>query len=159
MSLELLHPQPPVVIRPARAEDLPELIDMMSAMVPDCLPETVWQLPWTWSAYVVAETPAGLAAAGSVQPIARGQAEIRGLVVRPSHRGQGLASEVVRELVSRAEGTGREAVCVTRKPGFFARLGFVHTPPTWMRPERHLFSKPGQPPRVGMRRARIEVAA
>lgn len=138
-------------IRSAEREDLPELIALISTVVPDCLPETVWQLPWHWQDYVVAEGPKGLEAAGSLQPVDGGTAEIRGICVHPEHRGRGLASSVVEELVHRAERRGLRAVCVTRKPAFFERLGFRETPTTWMRVERRLYSKPG-PARVGMQR-------
>ncbi len=155
--MTLAHPIPtgqPVVIRGARDGDLPALIELMGEVVPDCLPETVWQLPWAWRNYVVAQTPDGLAAAGSLQAVDGKLAEIRGLVVHPDHRGQGYASRIVDELVRRAEGRGLTTVCVTRKPGFFAKHGFTERPSSWLPVERIVHSKPGNAPRVGMERPR-----
>ena len=76
------------LIRPARLEDLPALVDLLADAVPDCLPETVWQLPWTWAAYLVAEDDGDLVGAASLQrtdpraPLA----EIRGLPGPPTRR-------------------------------------------------------------------------
>jgi len=142
-----------LLIRPARLDDLPQLVELLDGAVPDCLPETVWQLPWTWTAYQVAETEEGdVVAAGSLQRVDPRSplAEIRGLIVAESHRGQGLASRVVRALLDEAERRGLTPVCVTKKPAFFARLGFDETPPVWVGTGRTLAPhKPGAA-RVGM---------
>jgi len=136
-------------LRPARADDLDQLVELLAGVVPSCLPETVWQLPWTWSSYLVAEDSDGhLVAAGSAQPVDVGRVEIRGLVVHPDQRGHGLARRVVEALVQRARGDGRPVVCVTKKPQFFARLGFRETPSTWMSSQRRQLQTRGR--RVGM---------
>jgi N-acetylglutamate synthase-like GNAT family acetyltransferase len=159
MTTRPVIPTDPVVIRSARKTDLGDLIALMGAVVPACLPETVWQLPWAWRDYVVAVSSEGLIAAGSLQDIDGTRAEIRGLAVHPDHRGRGLASRIVEALVARADVRGRATVCVTRKPGFFAKHGFTETPSTWLPAQRVLFSKPGPSPRVGMQRLTNERSA
>lgn len=137
--------------RPARAGDLPDLVDLLSDAVPGCLPETVWQLPWTWASYSLVHDAAGeLVAAGSLQVVDEARVEIRGLTVREDHRGLGLASRVVRELLDRAALDGRSVVCVTKKPEFFARFGFRACPATWVDAGRNLAPRGSSVPRVGM---------
>ena len=41
-------------------------------------------------------------------------------------------------------------MCVTKKPSFFARLGFNETPATWVRASRTLAQHPTDQARVGM---------
>ena len=97
-------PTPPVdraSLRSAERADLNDLVALLGAAVPQCLPETVWQLPWAWSTYVVVRDGDRLVAAGSLQRVDERRAEIRGLVVAPSHQGNGLASAVVEELLRR----------------------------------------------------------
>jgi len=138
-------------IRRAQLEDLSDLVALLGEAVPDCLPETVWQLPWTWHDYVVARTPSGkLVAAASLQTVDDRRAEIRGLTVAESHRGQGLATELVRTLMRIAERRDLETLCVTRKPDFFARLGFHATLPNWLKSERRLSPVKANNVRVAM---------
>lgn len=144
----------PVMLRPARSSDLEALVKALSDIVPACLPETVWQLPWAWPSYAVAVDREGtVVAGGSLQEIGDGRAEIRGLFVAPSHRGVGLAAAIMGQLLDQARTRALEVVCVTRKPGFFERFGFREAPPTWVGAARHLtpHEETGQDaPRVGM---------
>ena len=138
-------------IRRARLDDLSDLVSLLGAAVPDCLPETVWQLPWTWHDYVVARDERGtLVAAGSLQRVDRRRAEIRGLTVAEGQRGRGLASPVIRTLMRIADRRGLDIVCVTRKPEFFARFGFHATPPDWLQVERRLSPVKAPERRVAM---------
>lgn len=132
-------PSPVSSIRRAQLADLSDLVELLGAAVPDCLPETVWQLPWTWHDYVVARDADGkMVAAGSLQTVDDRRAEIRGLTVAEGHRGQGLASGIIKTLMRIAEQRALEILCVTRKPEFFRRFGFHATPPDWLTSERRL---------------------
>lgn len=138
-------------IRRAGLDDLSDLVSLLGAAVPDCLPETVWQLPWTWHDYVVARDASGdLVAAGSLQSVDPRRAEIRGLTVAEGHRGRGLASAVIRTLMQIAERRSQDILCVTGKPEFFARFGFHATPPDWLQAERRLSPVKAREPRVAM---------
>jgi N-acetylglutamate synthase-like GNAT family acetyltransferase len=123
----------------ALRSDLPELKRLLAETVPDCAPQTVWELPFHWSSYRVIRNDADeVIAAASLQALPGRRAEIRGLVVDPNWRGKGLANILVEDLLARAEAEGREAVCVTRNPSFFARHGFQYTFPTWLTRKRHV---------------------
>lgn len=138
-------------IRRAQLADLSDLVSLLGAAVPDCLPETVWQLPWTWHDYVLVRDANGtLVAAGSLQSVDRRRAEIRGLTVAEGYRGRGLASQVIRTLMRIAEGRGLDTLCVTRKPSFFAQFGFHATPPDWLQAERRLSPVASRERRVAM---------
>jgi N-acetylglutamate synthase-like GNAT family acetyltransferase len=138
-------------LAPAGRDDLPELVALLGAAVPHCLPETVWQLPYTHHRYLVARDERGaMVAAGSLEPLDGHRAEIRGLVVDPAFRGRGLASEIVRQLLRRARTRGLDALCVTRKPAFFQRLGFRATAPHWLSLQRRLAPQQSNTPRVSM---------
>lgn len=140
-------------VRRARHADLDAMVAFLGAAVPDCLPETVWQLPWRWPHYVLLRDERGeLAATGSLQPVDDLRTEIRGLFVAASQRGRGLASIVVRILEGDARRQGREVVCVTKKPEFFRKLGFRATPATWLDSQRRNVGGSGAI-RVGMRAA------
>ena len=133
----------------ASAADLPALVELLAA-VPGCLPETVWQLPWTWPSYRVIRCGDAIVASGSLQELAGGLGEIRGLVVHPDHQARGHASTLVKALLGDAERRGLTPVCVTRKPGFFKRHGFQETPTEWLVAERRLPPLASAGPRIGM---------
>lgn len=142
-----------IVVERVLAGEVPELLSLLDAAVPDCAPETVWQLPYNWFRYRVAKRVGDrkLLAAGSLQPIDASRSEIRGLVVSRESRGRGLATTIVRHLVDEAEERGLETVCMTRKPALFRRLGFHDTPPFWLPPHRRSSADTrDQPPRVSL---------
>lgn len=123
----------PLEVSPARHADLRGLVELLGASVPDCIPQTVWELPWTWHHYRVVRTPEGrIVGAGSLQPLPRRRAEVRGLTVARGWRGHGIARTLLHDLIERAERQGLEVVCVTRSPDFFARFGFHDTSPSWL---------------------------
>ena len=136
-------------LRRARAADLPALVALLTA-VPGCLPETVWQLPWTWPSYLLIRSADAIVASGSLQEVVGGLGEIRGLVVHPDHQAQGHASTLVKALLQDAAQRDLTPVCVTRKPGFFERHGFQETPAQWMVAERRLPPLTSAGPRIGM---------
>lgn len=125
--------QKPIETSWARPSDVSALVALLGASVPDCTPQTVWELPWTWHHYRVVRTAGGaIAGAASSRPIAKGRAEIRGLTVAPTWRNHGIARALVRDLIEDAERNDMDVVCVTRSPDLFAKFGFHETPPTWL---------------------------
>jgi N-acetylglutamate synthase-like GNAT family acetyltransferase len=139
-----------IAIERVRVQEVPQLLTLIDAAVPECSPETVWQLPHNWSRYFVAKRRGSskLLAAGSLQPIDGHGLEIRGLVVARDSRSQGLATLIVRRLLEEANLRRARTMCVTRKPAFFRRLGFHETPPTWLTPQRMVGEESDLPRRV-----------
>lgn len=139
-------------VEDATEADLIDLQRILSHTVPECSPQTVWELPSRWSDYRVVRDDDGVViAAASLQLVSDSRAEIRGLVVDRTWRGRGLANLLVEDLLERARRSGREVVCVTRKPSFFARFGFEYTFPSWLAPDRHVTAESADAdPRVCM---------
>jgi len=125
------------VIESARADDQSTLVRLLSSAVPDCSPQTVWDVPWLWPRYRVARDRSGsVIAAGTLQELEGNRVEIRGLAVDEDWRGKGVAGALVEDLLDIADEQGKEAVCVTRKPSFFERFGFHMTFPSWLSRQR-----------------------
>ncbi len=129
-------------VRQATPGDRSSLVKLLNAAEPGCSPQTVWNIPWTWSRYQVMESSGGdIVASICLEDLEEMPAtEIRGLAVDRRWRGHGLASELVRRAVSRGEERGRQTLCVTKGPEFFERVGFRESPPyllnmyPWRRP-------------------------
>jgi len=141
-------------LRHATPHDVRALIALLAEAVPDCSPQTVWSVPWTWPDYrLVYDARGALAAAGALVEFDASTVELRGLVVGRNHRGQGLATLLVSHLLQCAHDSGRRMVCVTKNPRFFQKLGFQHTAPRWLEhdPRRRIgFGARTPSPRVGM---------
>lgn len=125
-------------VEAARPTDVPALCALLRSVIPDCHPETVRAVPSTWPHYAVVRDGPRIVGAGALVPVGPGLAEIRGLAVSADHRGLGIASQVVEHLVQQGEASERGVVCVTRRPGFFARMCFQEVAPTWLTGERRL---------------------
>lgn len=135
---------PAAQIEPARVTDLSRLVALLAASTPDCASQTVWDLPWQWPNYRVVREAEVVVASGALTPLGDGRSEIRGLAVAPEFRGRGLARRLVDDLVDGAVNRGHEAVCVTRNPEFFGRLGFTRVHPFWLelQPARRPLGEP-----------------
>ncbi|MCA9669222.1 MAG: GNAT family N-acetyltransferase [Myxococcales bacterium] len=122
----------------ARAGDLAQLKALLGGAVPDCAPQTVWELPWTWQCYSVVRARGRdgterIVACGALRELDEELCELRGVYVAPAFRGRGLAAALIEHLLARAAHGVRRVVCVTRKPELFARHGFVAVAwPSWI---------------------------
>lgn len=117
----------------ARPSDVEDLVALLGASVPDCTPQTVWELPWTWHHYRLVRSDDGdLVGAASLRPISKGRAEIRGLTVATSWRNRGIARALIQDLIREADRLDLDVVCVTRTPDLFVRFGFQETSPSWL---------------------------
>ncbi len=135
----------------ARYEDRSELLALLSSAIPSCSPETVWQLPWNWTSYLVLrDANDGIIAAGSLQEVAGDRVELRGIVVAPHRRSEGLASRIIDALIRRAERLEKDLLCVTKSPSFFTRFGFETTRLDWLSPQRRAVHEADGRPRTGM---------
>lgn len=80
--------------------------------------------------YVVAERDGEILSCGALVVFSPSIAEIRSIAVSPAARGTGLGAAVVRRLIDEAMSLELDQlVLLTKVPDFFARLGFIPTPP------------------------------
>jgi len=78
-----------------------------------------------WRRFLVAVDPGGrLVGCGQVKPHADGSRELASIAVRPKERGRGLASRIIRRLMSEA-GPPLWLMCRSDLAGFYRRVGFV----------------------------------
>jgi amino-acid N-acetyltransferase len=61
-------------------------------------------------------------------------AEVRSLAVDPDARGNGVGTQIVRELIARARRSGFDKLCAfTHAPAYFTQFGFSIVPHLWVR--------------------------
>ncbi|HXF96511.1 MAG TPA: GNAT family N-acetyltransferase [Gemmatimonadales bacterium] len=116
-------------LRPAALDDVPSLERLIEPFVAagDLLPRSNYDLCRHIKEFVVVADPAGESVAcGQLKVYSRELGEIAGLAVRADRQGQGLGRAIVEALVEEARRLGlAEVFALTRKPLFFARLGFA----------------------------------
>ena len=157
MSKMAKHDSPlgPFTIESAVADDHAALKRLLAKTVPECSPETVWELPWSWTTYRVAKDLSGeLVGAVALRCIDDFSTEVRGLAVAANWRGCGVAGALVEDALELAAKMEKEVVCVTRKPAFFEQFGFRDTFPTWLDQKRRSFRDSDDHhrlPRIAMR--------
>jgi amino-acid N-acetyltransferase len=92
------------------------------------LPRTEADIYHSIRAWVVAETAGRIVAMGSLIVLWHDLAEIRSLVIEPAYQGQGFGRQIVARLLAEAQALELPRVfALTRKPGFFLKLGFQLT--------------------------------
>jgi amino-acid N-acetyltransferase len=110
------------------AETITNLVNYWFRQTGDVLPRTLEDVCESIRTWVVAEDERGLLGCGSLIVLGPDLAEIRSLVVRPDHRGNGVGGQIVGQLLADAETLGGPTVfTLTKAPGFFTRLGFEVT--------------------------------
>lgn len=117
-------------MRRARLADVPRMMPLLDeyARQAEILPRTEAEVYQSIRAWVVAETAGRVMAMGSLVILWHDLAEIRSLVIDPAWQGRGLGRQIVAQLLVEAQGLGLPRVfALTRKPGFFLKLGFQLT--------------------------------
>ena len=135
-----------------RPADAAQIHELLRRAVPHCLPMPEDEILGHLDEFqVVRHADHGVVASVAVRSLGGLRAELRGAVVDRCVRGTGLGSELVRWAILRAVGQGRQLVCVTRSPAFFAFLGFREIPLSWI-PEKPARPRGDSelPPRVAM---------
>ena len=118
-------------IRQARLSDVPGIVALVDrfARHGEVLPRTaeeVYQSVREWVVAVEGETVVGC---GSLVVLWADLAEIRSLVVAPEVQGKGIGRRLVTALLAQAAELGLPQVfALTRKTGFFLKLGFRIVP-------------------------------
>lgn len=129
MSVAPLKVHPGVTTRPASLADVPALERLIAPFVAtgDLLPRSNYDLCRHIKEYVVVPgTDGEVVACGSLKIYSRDLAEIAAIAVREDHQGEGLGRVVVEALLAEARDLRLgEVFGLTRKPEFFARLGFA----------------------------------
>lgn len=117
----------PVTVRRARLADVPQMMAMLNAFARqnEILPRTEDDVYRTIREWVVAATDTRLVGMGSLLVMWHDLAEVRSLVVHANFHGRGVGRRIVEALLAEARTLKIPRVfALTRKPGFFMKLGF-----------------------------------
>ena len=120
-----------ITVRKARLADVPRMLPLLDefARQAEILPRTEDDLYRSIREWVVAEAESTkIVGTGSLLIMWKDLAEIRSLVVDPACQGQGVGRRMVDMLLEEAVALELQRVfALTRKPGFFMKLGFQLT--------------------------------
>jgi amino-acid N-acetyltransferase len=118
-------------VRQARIADVPGIAALVDRFAGrgEILPRPVEEIYQSVREWVVAERAGQIVGCGALVILWADMAEIRSLVVAPEAQGMGLGSNLVAALMGQAAALGLpEVIALTRKPGFFLKLGFRVVP-------------------------------
>ncbi|MCS7220551.1 MAG: N-acetyltransferase [Anaerolineae bacterium] len=116
-----------VIIRPARAEDVPAMAKLINGYAAQdlMLPRSEEQLLRHLPDFVVAEAAGRIIGCAGLARLSPELAEIRSLAVAPEMQGRGVGRALVGFLLQAAREVGIVQVCaLTLRPHFFEALGF-----------------------------------
>jgi amino-acid N-acetyltransferase len=125
-------------IRTARAVDAETLYALISEHQHEghLLPRSLDDIRRHADRFVVYETGGRIRACAELAPLSATVAEVRSLVVAPSHRRNGAAAALVDELTVRARAAGLDTLCAfAHDARFFVRSDFSIVPHSWV-PEK-----------------------
>lgn len=139
-------------IRPARPEDLPELLRIMQPyvdagiLIQRTAEEVAMELD-NFSVYKIDDTLHGC---GALRVYPGHSAELYALLVDSNYTGQGTGRKIVSYLLTKARKAGMKTVFLltTQTSDFFMRNGFRESPLSVMPPERQATYNPGRNSRV-----------
>ncbi len=120
----------PANVRQARLADVPRMMPLLNqyAQQAEILPRTEEDVYRSIREWVVAEAEHKLVGMGSLLVVWQNLAEIRSLVIDPNCQGRGLGRKIVNLLLDEARLLALPRVfALTRKPGFFLKMGFELT--------------------------------
>ena len=118
-------------IRRARVADVPRIAALVERFAGrgEILPRRMEEVYQTLREWVVAEQAGSIVGCGALMILWAGLAEVRSLVVAPEAQGGGLGRGLVVALLEQAaELEIPQVFALTRKTGFFLRLGFQVIP-------------------------------
>ena len=117
-------------VRKARLSDVPQMMPTLNeyARQAEILPRKEADVYQSIRDWVVAEANGEIVAMGSLLVLWHDLAEIRSLVTAPAYQGLGIGRKIVGHLLAEAQAMALPRVfALTRKPGFFLKLGFQLT--------------------------------
>ena len=116
-------------LQKATLADIPEMQALVSPEVETgvILPRSDDEIATNIRSYVLAKKNDLLIGYGALHIHSMRLAEIRSLIVRTEHRGQGVGEALVRFMLDEAKAlrVTQEVLALTYTPPFFAKLGFV----------------------------------
>jgi amino-acid N-acetyltransferase len=118
-------------VRSARITDVPSIAALVDRFAGrgEILPRPIEDIYQSLREWVVAEQAGHIVGCGALVILWADLAEIRSLVVAPETQGVGVGRELVAALTDQAAALDIPHVfALTRKPGFFLRLGFRVAP-------------------------------
>lgn len=124
------QPSKTIIVRKAQLADVPRMMPLLTeyARQAEILPRTEADVYQSIRDWVVAKSETEIVGMGSLLILWHDLAEIRSLVISPVCQGQGVGKEIVNMLVEEAKTLHLPRVfALTRKPGFFLKLGFQLT--------------------------------
>lgn len=119
-----------VNVRRARLADVPRMMPLLNEYVQqaEILPRSEADVYRSIREWVVAEAGHKIVGVGSLVVMWQDLAEIRSLVINRDYQGQGLGRKIVGLLLDEANALALPRVfALTRKPGFFMKMGFQLT--------------------------------
>lgn len=112
----------------ADAQEITDLVNYWFRKTGDVLPRTLDSVCEGIRSWIVVEDERGIAGCGALVVLGPELAEIRSVVVRPGHQGNGTGRAVVEQLLEDAEEIRVPTVfTLTKAVGFFEKLGFKVT--------------------------------
>ena len=121
-----------IMIRPAKGADIRALAELIDPFVQQniLLRRTIDELALLLPNYVVAEADGKIVGCCALEVYSSKLAEVRSLVVAPSHQGQGVGKRLVDVCVERARQERiLEVMAITSAEDFFKSCGFDFTLP------------------------------
>jgi amino-acid N-acetyltransferase len=119
-----------ITIRKARLSDVPQMMPILHeyARQAEILPRQEADVYQSIRDWVVVEADGHIAGMGALLVMWHDLAEIRSLVIASAFHSQGLGRAIVNQLVAEARTLELPRIfALTRKPGFFLKLGFHMT--------------------------------
>lgn len=119
-----------ITVRKARLVDVPHMMPLLNeyARQAEILPRLEADVYQSIRDWVLAETDGKIIGMGSLLILWGDLAEIRSLVIDPAYQGRGVGRQIVGLLLAEAKTLQLPRVfALTRKPGFFLKLGFQLT--------------------------------
>ena len=119
-----------ITVRRARLADVNQMMLLLDeyARQAEILPRAEADVYQSIRSWMVAEAEGRVIAMGALVVLWHDLAEIRSLVIDPAYQGQGLGHQIVSQLLAEAQALELPRVfALTRKPGFFLKLGFQLT--------------------------------
>lgn len=113
--------------RQAGTDDIESILGLLThyARMGDLLPRTRRDVETNLAHFITLEENSTIVACGSLEHFTPELAEIRSLMVNPTHKKRGLGRTIVNHLVDSARGTDtRRIMALTYAPRFFHSLGF-----------------------------------
>ena len=117
-------------VHKAQLVDVPRMMPLLNefARQAEILPRLEADVYQSIRDWVIAEVDEKIVGMGSLLIMWGDLAEIRSLVIDPACQGQGIGREIVAQLLAEARSLELPRVfALTRKPGFFLKLGFQLT--------------------------------